>query len=506
MKRKQLISLLLSAAMAGTALTGCGPSQEAKKSDASKASGNDITIELVCGDNVSVPDAANNFLSKQLKEKLGVNVKFTIQGAGADYTTALNTRITGGDVPDIFKVPSRDSMYQYADNGTILDLTPYKDQLKNVIDWTGGEVALKADTYKDGWYLIPRKQEKLATSWYLRKDWLDKVGGKIPETLDEVLALAKKFTFEDPDGNGKNDTYGYSCNGLRGFQFIMNDYGTSAGNQIIVRDGKVASTLYQPHVEQALKMSKKFVDAGVVDPDMIANNGDAFRDKIIQGKVGIVVAAWGDFLKQTYVDQMKAVNPNAKWVAFNTPAGDAGDPALLDDYDVSNTAGNWVVSADVAKNDAKLHKVIELLNYIVSEEGSRLFSYGIEGKHYNLKDNKVVKTDLMSKECNWLWPFQICYRDDNEYMKTKFPECTQYIDFAQKEKRLENYNTAVDTPEGFHKEDLDKYISDNMIKFIYGKRSIGEYNQFLKELDSSFQFQNYMSQAQQQIKEKGYIK
>lgn len=521
-RRKQRIALALamSAVMAGSMLAGCGSGAgqtsgasaeatgqtEAAGTTAEAPAGEEVTIELVCGDSVTIPDDADNFLKQELKEKLGINVKFTILGAGADYATALNTRITGGDVPDLFKVPSRDAMYQYADNGAILDLTPYKDQLADVIEWTGGEDALTADIYKDGLYLIPRRQEKLSTSWYLRKDWLDKVGGEIPTTLDEVLELAKKFTFEDPDGNGKDDTYGYSCNGLRGFQFIMNNYDTSAANQFVIRDGEVTSTLYGEHVKQALEMCKKFVDAGVVDPDIIANNGDAFRDKVIQGKVGIVTAAWGDFLKQTYVDQMKEVDPNVEWICFETPAGDAGDEARLDDFDVSNTAGNWVVSADVAKDDAKLQKVIELLNFIVSEDGTRLFSYGLEGRHYNVEDGVIVKTDLMTDECSWLWPFQICYRDDSEYMKTKFPECAEYIDFTQNEKRMENYNTAVNTPEGYHKEDLDKYISDNMIKFIYGQRSIDEYDQFLSELDNSFQFQSYLESAKTQIAEKGFLK
>ena len=151
-------------------------------------------------------------------------------------------------------------------------------------------------------------------------------------------------------------------------------------------------------------------------------------------------------------------------------------------------------------------KVIELLNFIVSEDGTRLFSYGLEGRHYNVEDGVIVKTDLMTDECSWLWPFQICYRDDSEYMKTKFPECAEYIDFTQNEKRMENYNTAVNTPEGYHKEDLDKYISDNMIKFIYGQRSIDEYDQFLSELDNSFQFQSYLESAKTQIAEKGFLK
>ncbi len=36
-----------------------------------------------------------------------------------------------------------------------------------------------------------------------------KLGLEAPTTLDEFMEVAKAFTFNDPDGNGKDDTYGY---------------------------------------------------------------------------------------------------------------------------------------------------------------------------------------------------------------------------------------------------------------------------------------------------------
>ena len=44
-----------------------------------------------------------------------------------------------------------------------------------------------------------------------RQDWLDKLGLKYPETLDDMKNVLIAFTNNDPDGNGKNDTYGYTA-------------------------------------------------------------------------------------------------------------------------------------------------------------------------------------------------------------------------------------------------------------------------------------------------------
>ena len=43
-----------------------------------------------------------------------------------------------------------------------------------------------------------------------RGDWLKNVGKEIPTTVDELHDVLYAFVHEDPDGNGKDDTYGYA--------------------------------------------------------------------------------------------------------------------------------------------------------------------------------------------------------------------------------------------------------------------------------------------------------
>ncbi len=111
--------------------------------------------------------------------------------------------------------------------------------------------------------------------------------------MEELLEVAKKFTYEDPDGNGQNDTYGLSSNGLGpGVGGILISYGASAANNIILVDGEITFTLLQPLMVEGLEMCKKFVDAGVVDPDIVANDDKTLKDKMIQSKVGICPYSW----------------------------------------------------------------------------------------------------------------------------------------------------------------------------------------------------------------------
>lgn len=81
---------------------------------------------------------------------MGFEVTLNILGAGADYTTALNARISGGDVPDLFVVPGKEAMYQYAKNGVILGLNEYKDKIQPInLNGAAGKKILKQICMKE---------------------------------------------------------------------------------------------------------------------------------------------------------------------------------------------------------------------------------------------------------------------------------------------------------------------------------------------------------------------
>ncbi|MEW5815369.1 MAG: hypothetical protein AB1798_08270, partial [Spirochaetota bacterium] len=58
-------------------------------------------------------------------------------------------------------------------------------------------------------FMIP-KEEGWKLALIYRSDWLRKLGIKPPMTIDEFKTAAYAMTKQDPDGNGKNDTYGFA--------------------------------------------------------------------------------------------------------------------------------------------------------------------------------------------------------------------------------------------------------------------------------------------------------
>ncbi|MNI98622.1 hypothetical protein D3C73_1575010 [compost metagenome] len=71
---------------------------------------------------------------------------------------------------------------------------------------------------------------------------------------------------------------------------------------------------------------------------------------------------------------------------------------------------------------------------------------------------------------------------------------------------MESLNGFVDYPNGYNPADANRYIEEELTKFIYGKRSIVEYDSFLKALEVSMNYKAYLDAADKKLKELGYAK
>ena len=133
--------------------------------------------------------------------------------------TKLSTAIMSGYYPDVFKGTGAE--YQnYVESGDVADITEAyekyaSEELKAYMTFDGG-MALES-LYVDGkLYGLPEVSDPYsgAHMMWIRQDWLDNLGFKIPTTMEELKEVAHAFTYDDPDGNGKNDTYGLALDGI----------------------------------------------------------------------------------------------------------------------------------------------------------------------------------------------------------------------------------------------------------------------------------------------------
>lgn len=152
-------------------------------------------------------------------EKLGIKMETILLGGDAgNYDTKLRLALTGSEeLPDVFPVYGTQMIADMIESGKVKaideDIEKYMpDRLKEIYDkypQTFYPVIKDGKTY--GIACTPFLTE--GQVMIIRQDWLDKLGLKAPTTLDEFEEVIRAFTEQDPDGNGKKDTYGFTYAG-----------------------------------------------------------------------------------------------------------------------------------------------------------------------------------------------------------------------------------------------------------------------------------------------------
>ena len=356
----------------------------------------------------------------------------------------------------------------------------------------------------------PRKGEGNYNCWYIRQDWLDKLQMDAPETFDDLLKVAIAMNNADFDGNGKNDTYALSGTydskyNRSAFDGFYTAYGVTAPAGILIRDGKAVMSCTLPEFRMALETIRTFVEAGVVDPEILSNTNSTMIEKMATGKVGIAYGGWANYSKPAFVKQLSAVDENASWGPMSknikTEYGESGASQSASGYDAV-----FAINADLAQEPEKLDAVLKLFDYLATEEGMRLMSFGIEGVHYEMNGDTVVKLPAMD-ELTYAYSIQFIGRDDMTYCMTKFANCADIIQYCATEvPMVYHYGSMIEQPEGVNVADIKSYVLEQTAQFIYGSRPMSEYDSFLSSLYSTYNLQAYLDDATAQLTQIGYIK
>lgn len=157
-------------------------------------------------------DAGQAEFIEQWEDAVGIKLKIN-QLDHSSYTDGVGRLFAAGDYPDVILLNA--SMYaEYAKTGLLWDMTQAYDNADFQSRVTLPEVNM--NTRIDG------KQYGIATGLgggcitYVKKAWLDAVGMNADDITDwdSYYAMLTAFAKQDPDGNGKNDTYGVAAPGF----------------------------------------------------------------------------------------------------------------------------------------------------------------------------------------------------------------------------------------------------------------------------------------------------
>lgn len=347
------------------------------------------------------PDKSSGM--KILEDKYNMDYTF-IPVAAADYYNKLGVAVASGDLPDLTVYPGLDeNWYNYLDNGLFMPLEKYINEKDTPNLAKIPKETMDLVTYKGHVYGLPRVRSQATHTLTIRKDWLDKLGLAMPTNYDELENVMKQFVERDPDGNGKKDTYGLAFNagsGSLGAVSLLSSFNTALNiNWNKHTDGKIYPIYAHPNFRDSLSYLSKLYKEGIISKDFVIMKGNQAEDDFLSGRAGV----YGDYAWNAYTEdrlkKARAINPNFQWQPLPPLKGPNGFQGYAKG---SGFNGFIAIPAAQAKDEAKVKRMLKFLDDQMEADLKsdlyKLLNYGKEGDHYNLKDGKVVYTDLGNKE------------------------------------------------------------------------------------------------------------
>ena len=232
------------------------------------------------------PDPEIDIYKKWFDEKFGIDY---VMMNPADGKTELLTRMTAGNEPDLIGFGSFSELLEFYDQGVLIeDWNPYLDQMPDFVECMGQD---QINFYtRDGKLLVmaPKPGEQ-HWGWMIRKDWLAALGKEMPTSMDELYDTLYAFTYDDPDGNGENDTYGItSAGGGSGIGELSNlCYFFGRNEWYIDENGEVTHGILTGAWHDTLDFIKKLYDNGCIDPNWYTQGWEERKSALFAGEFGM---------------------------------------------------------------------------------------------------------------------------------------------------------------------------------------------------------------------------
>ena len=245
----------------------------------------------------------------------------------------LNLQIASGQVPDLMSV-TRKQFEMLVSSGLAADLTEVYEQYasektKEYLNADGG-ICMNMAKSDGKLYALPCTHgylESPGVVTWIRKDWLDNLNLEIPQTYEQLYEVMRAFTYDDPDGNGLDDTYAVSTsNTLDEWMGLFASYGSYPKSWIQDKNGEIVYGGVQPETRNALEAMHTMFEEGMISREFGANDWNQFIKSIDNSNVGIVYFAWyavdwplGDVHRES----------GAEWIPLPIMSADGGTAKVM---------------------------------------------------------------------------------------------------------------------------------------------------------------------------------
>lgn len=518
---RQLVVGLLSAALISSIFTGCQtkPNDPKKPVDAvSQGTGSypiktkgAVTLKYWRGLEPGLTKYASNFgdtdFAKELEKRTGIKIEYVHPPSGADSEKqAFNMMIASRDLPDLIEY-NINNLYpggpEKALNDEIIrplnelaskyspDLVKFLDkepEIKKYCITNNGKLVMYPSTL--------HKDELYESGPMIRKDILDGLNLKVPETIDEWYVALKKIK-----ESGKVQyplSWSEKAPKLKWSGEFTGAYGVLYGAWQKDENNRVQYGVALPQYKDFLIEFNKWFKEGLIDVEFAVQDRNTLRAKVADGKVAAYKESTDSM--QDIISGWRAKEPDTKKVLVGAPHPTLrkGEKAPFGSKSLPIRLNSCVVITTACKYP---EIAAQWLNYGYTEEGAKFYAYGVEGKSYQMQGDKIVAADWIIKppanitketvRYNW-------FRTNGPFIAQKnfIPDELQPVQevVEAREKIWTNVSNELripelaPTPEKANRyatlySEVDTYTDEMFVKFIMGQESLDYFDKYVERLN-----------------------
>lgn len=409
-KLAKMAALALAAVMAAGAVAGCSSntpsSSAASGSGSSSVAGGDSSqsssapaekfkmsiLAQTFATEVQTPDSK---VWQMIEDYTNTDLDITWKPS-AGFDENINVQIASNSLPMVITVRDNKApvVTQAVDGGVFWEIKPeYLEKFPN-LSQINMDVAQNV-MYGGKMYSLYKWAELSRSGWHFRKDWADKLGLKTPETIEEIYDMAHAFTYDDPDGNGQQDTFGMAMAAdiavKLEFHSMVVAYG--GGNEWVAdgNGGVIPTFMTEPYI-QAMDFFKRLYAEKSMNQDYPSASKNNIYEYWTSGQCGMFYMSLNDAFGQSVQNIYKNF-PDAENDIFSLVKSPDGSYRC---YPTSGWKGMFMMSQKSVKDEETLMQVLNFFDKMEDREMEELVEYGIEGEHYNVTaDGKI---ELINRE------------------------------------------------------------------------------------------------------------
>ncbi len=203
------------------------------------------------------------------------------------------------------------------------------------------------------------------------------------------------FTYNDPDQNGKKDTYGMVISNPTmydgPFDIMLTWFGgpNKWGEN---EKGELVPAHLTPEYMECLKFWKRMYGEGLINRDFAVYNPGKWDDPYIAEEAGVKVDVCDT-----------AGRWENKFISGNIDAeigviGAVEGPKGLRTLPTSGYNGMYMISKTSVKKEEDLKRVLKFLDQLNDQEMQDLLGWGIEGRHYTVVNDEIQPVPEMNQQ------------------------------------------------------------------------------------------------------------